>query len=170
MCAPRLALMLPAQAQVSILSLLREYVAVRIGLGVPYDIAKLERDVAKSKDLLTRLWQQAVAVSGPQSLPANRFINSLDEMTKFQERRLFALRCHVPNAFVLMLLAVAMVAVGFTGYHAGLTQTRHRLGMLIMAVTVAVVIVGVIDLDQPTRGLIRVPVQSLIDVAKEIQQ
>ena len=74
--------MLPAQAQVSILSLLREYVAVRIGLGVPYDIAKLERDVAKSKDLLTRLWQQAVAVSEPQSLPANRFINSLDEMTK----------------------------------------------------------------------------------------
>jgi hypothetical protein len=166
----RLSLMLPGQVQVSILSLLREYVTVRIGLGVPYDVAKLERDVAKSKDLLTRLWQQAVAVSEPQSLPANRFINSLDEMTKIQERRLFALRYHVPNAFVLMLLAVAIVAIGFTGYHAGLTETRPRLGMLIMAVTVAVVIVGVIDLDQPTRGLIRVPVQSLIDVAKEIQQ
>jgi hypothetical protein len=48
-------------------------------------------------------------------------------------------------------------------------ETRPRLGILIMAVTIAVVIVGVIDLDQPARGLIRVPVQTLIDVAKEIQ-
>ena len=137
--------MLPTHAQPQILGLLRDYIAVRIGLGVPYDPAKLERDAAKSTDLLTRLWQQAVAVSEPQSLPANRFINSLDEMTKIQERRLHALLYHVPNAVVLMLLGVAMVAVGFTGYHVGLTETRPRLGTLIIAVTVAVVIVGVID-------------------------
>jgi hypothetical protein len=68
-----------------------------------------------------------------------------------------------------MLIGVAMVAVGFTGYHGGLTETRPRLGTLIMAVMVAVVIVGVIDLDQPARGLIRVPNQSLIDVARDIQ-
>ena len=63
-----------------------------------------------------------------------------------------------------------MISIGFIGYHIGLTETRPRLGMLLMAVTVAVVIVGVIDLDQPARGLVRVPVQSLVDVAKEIQQ
>jgi hypothetical protein len=164
-----LASMLPAPAQAPILSLLRDYITVRINLGVPYDPEKLERDVAKSKDLLTRLWQQAVAVSEPQSLPANRFINSLDEMNKIQERRLSALRYHVPNVVVLMLLGVAMVAVGFTGYHAGLMETRPRLGALIMAVMVAVVIMGVIDLDQPARGLIRVPNQSLVDVAKDLQ-
>jgi drug/metabolite transporter (DMT)-like permease len=116
-----------------------------------------------------RLWQQAAAVSEPQSLPANRFINSLDEMNKIQERRLHALRYHVPNAFVLMLLAVAMITVGFTGYHSGLTQTRPRLGTLILAVTVAFVIVGLVDLDQPDRGLIREPHQALVDVAKAIQ-
>jgi hypothetical protein len=165
-----LALMLPPQAQQTTFSLLRDYVAVRIGLGIPYDPAKLERDVAKSKDLLTRLWQQAVAVSEPQSLAANRFINSLDEMTKIQERRVSAFLYHVPNAVVLMLLGVGMVTVGFTGYHTGLTETRPRLGLLIMAVMVAIVIVGVIDLDQPARGLIRVPIQSLVDVAKGIPQ
>src|SRR6516162_9229817 len=56
-----LASMLPAQAQSSILGLLRDYISIRIGLGVPYDSAKLERDVTKSKELLRRLWQQAVA-------------------------------------------------------------------------------------------------------------
>jgi hypothetical protein len=98
----------------------------------------------------------AVAVSEPQSLPANRFINSLDEMTKTQERRLISLQYHVPNAVVLMLLGVAMIAIGLTGYHAGLTQT------------VAVVIVLVIDLDQPARGLIRVPTHALVTVAPGI--
>jgi hypothetical protein len=43
----QLASMLPTQAQAQILKLLRDYVAVRIGLGVPYDPAKLERDIAK---------------------------------------------------------------------------------------------------------------------------
>jgi hypothetical protein len=111
-----------------------------------------------------------VAVSEPQTLAVNRFINSLDEMTKIQERRLSSYLYHIPNAVVLMLLGVAIVTVGFTGYHTGLRETGPRLGILIMAVMVAVVIVGVIDLDQPARGLIRVPIQSLVDVAKDIQQ
>jgi hypothetical protein len=162
------ALMLPKQAQASILSTLRDYADVRIGLSVPYDPAKLERDVAKSSDLLTSLWRQAVAVSEPQSLAANRFINSLDEMIKIQQRRLISLQYHVPNAVVLMLLGVGMIAIGLTGYHAGLTQTRPRMATLIMAATVAVVIVLVIDLDQPARGLIRVPTQALVNVAKGI--
>ena len=90
-------------------------------------------------------------------------------MTKTQERRVISLRYHVPNAVVLILLGIAMVAIGLTGYHAGLTQTRPHMATLIVAATVAVVIVLVIDLDQPARGLIRVPTQALVDVAKGIQ-
>ena len=76
------ALMLPQPAQGSILGLLRDYTSVRIGLGVPYDPAKMDRDVARSLDLQGRLWQQAVAVTdaAPQSLPAYRFVGSLNEM------------------------------------------------------------------------------------------
>jgi hypothetical protein len=37
------------------------------------------------------------------------------------------------------------------------------------AVVIAVVIVLVVDLDQPARGLVQVPVQALVDVAKELQ-
>ena len=85
------ALMLPKEAQAPILSTLRDYVAVRIGLGFPYDPKKLERDVARSEELLGSLWRQAAAVSEPQSLPAHRFVNSLEELSKIQERRRIAL-------------------------------------------------------------------------------
>ena len=160
--------MLPKQARPAIQSLLREYVAVRIGLRRPYDPAKLERDAAKSRELLAQLWQQAVAVSEPQSLPAHRFVNSLDEMTKIQERRLISAQYYVPSAVLLMMLGVAIVAIGFTGYHSGLTQSHLRPANLIMAVTIAIVIALVVDLDQPARGFIQVPTQALVDVAKEI--
>lgn len=85
-------------------------------------------------------------VSEAQSLPAHRFINALDEMT-----------------------SLATVAIGFTGYQSGLTCSHLHGATIIMAVTVAVVIVLVVDLDQPARGFIRVPTLALVDVAKEIK-
>jgi hypothetical protein len=164
----RLATMLPKEAQPAILDQLREYVRVRLGLRGTYDPAQLERDVAKSREVLSELWRQAIAVSEPQSLPANRFVNSLDEMTKIQERRLESAQYYVPNAVLLMLLGVAIIAVGFTGYQSGATQRHLHVATLMMAVTIAVVIVLVVDLDQPARGFIRVPTQALVDVANEI--
>jgi hypothetical protein len=166
------ALMLPASAQESILSLLREYTAVRISLGVPFDPAKLEREIVQSIDLQTRLWQQAVAVTAaaPQSLPTYRFVGSLNEMNNIHERRLTALRYHVPGPVMFMLIGVAMMAMGFTGYHAALTESRRRVATLIMSLMVAVVIMLVIDLDRPARGLIQVPVQPLVEAAQGIGQ
>jgi hypothetical protein len=164
------ALMLPEPAQEPILSLLRKYVAVRIGLGVPYDPLKLQQDVARSVDLQNRLWQQAVAVTkeNPQSLPAYRFVASLNEMNNIHERRLTALRNQVPIAVTFMLIGTAMVAMGFTGFNAGTVGARRRPTTLIMSLTISMLIMLIVDLDRPTRGLIEVPVQALVDAAHGI--
>jgi len=45
------ALMLPEPARKPIHKMLRAYTEVRIGLGVPYDPAKLQRDIALSLQL-----------------------------------------------------------------------------------------------------------------------
>ena len=164
------ALMLPEAAQKPILGMLRDYVGVRIGLGVPYDPAKLDRDIARSLDLQAKLWQQAVAVTAtePQSLPAYRFVASLNEMNNIHESRLTALRYRVPDAVMFMLIGVAMVAMGLTGYHAGARAIRGRVVTLIMSLMVAVVIMLTVDLDRPARGLITVSVQPLTDAAQGI--
>ena len=102
----------------------------------------------------------------PQSLPAYRFVASLNEMNNIHERRLTVLRNHVPPEVMVILIAISMVAMGFTGYHAGVVGTYRRIINLIVSVTVAVLIMLVIDLDRPSRGLIVVPVQPLIDAAR----
>jgi hypothetical protein len=164
------ALMLPEPAQQPIMALLRDYTAVRIGLGIPGDPTKLTRDVARSVELQGQLWQRAVAVTAtePQSLPAYRFVASLNEMNNIHESRLTALRYQIPGAVMFLLVVVAMVATGFTGYYAGARGTHGRATTLIMALTIAVVIMLVIDLDRPQHGLILVPVQPLIDAQKGI--
>jgi hypothetical protein len=164
------ALMLPQPAREPILGLLRDYATVRIGLGVPYDPAKFQRDIARSLELQVRLWQQAVAVTAeaPQSLPVYRFVGSLNEINNIHEGRLTSLRYHVPGAVMVMLIGVSMVAMAFTGYNAGVTGARRRIAMLIMSLTVTGVIMLVVDLDQPARGLIQVPVAPLVEAAQGI--
>jgi hypothetical protein len=92
------ALMLPPSAEGPILSMLREYVTVRKGLGGPYDSSRMKRDVARSLDLQARLWREAAAVTAaePQSLPVYCFVSSLNEMNNVHESRLTALRNQVP--------------------------------------------------------------------------
>lgn len=164
------ALMLPEPAQRQILGLLREYAAVRIGLGVPYDLAKLRRDTERSLNLQNKLWQQATAMTeaAPQSLPVYRFVASLNEMNNIHERRVTALRYHVPGPVMFLLVGLAMVAMGFTGFHAALTGAGRSIPVLIMSVVVAVVIMLVVDLDRPARGLIEVPTQPLVDAAQGV--
>jgi len=164
------ALMLPESAQGPILDLLREYATVRASLGVPYDPGKVEHDVARSLAIQTELWRRAVAVTAtaPQSLSAYRFVASLNEMNNVHERRLTALRYHVPAVVMLVVIGVAMMAMGFTGYNASITGVRRRLPGLIMSMTVAVLIMLVVDLDRPYRGVIQVPAQALIDAAQGI--
>jgi len=159
------ALMLPQPEQGKILALLRDYTRLRVSLGIPYDPARFDRDIARSVELQQLLWQQAMAATAaaPQSLPAYRFVASLNEMNNIHESRVTALRYHVPNEVMFLLLCVAMVALGFTGYHAGVSGASRRVPNLIMAVTISVLVMLVIDLDRPTRGVIQVPNQPLID-------
>jgi hypothetical protein len=168
--AANFASMLPKEAQPEIRSELHDYTEVRIGLRRPYDPAKLESDAARSREILNQLWRQAVTVSDPQSLSVNRFVMALDDVTKIQEQRLVSAQYYVPGAVLLLLLGVAVVAIGFTGYQSGLTESRLHAPTMLTAVTIAVVIVLVVDLDQPARGFIRVPVQALIDVAKTLER
>lgn len=151
--------MLPEPARTQILDLLRDYIGVRIGLGVPYSPAKMERDIARSVDLQDKLWQQAMAVTAaaPQSLPAYRFVASLNEMNNIHESRLTALRYQVPGSVMFILITVAMVAMGLAGYQLGAKEGRWRMATLVMSLTVAMVVMLIVDLDRPARGLIRVP-------------
>lgn len=159
------ALMLPQPVQKPILAMLRDYTTIRISLGVTDDPVKMERDIARSVALQADLWQQATVVmmENQRSLAVYQFVQSLNEMNNIHEKRLTYLRNHVPSAVILMLIGTAMVAMGFTGYNAGVIGVRRHMTAYIMTLTIALLIMLVVDLDRPNRGVINVPVQALVD-------
>lgn len=168
--AANFALMLPGPVQEPILDMLRDYTAVRIGLDIPFNVEKMKRDIAQSLDLQNRLWQQAVAltVADPQSLPVYRFVGSLNEINNLHEKRFAALRYRGPVEVMFMLLGISMVAIALTGYGGGVSGSRRRGVTWAISLTIVVLIMMIVDLDRPSRGLIQVPIQPLIDAAQGI--
>jgi len=120
----------------------------------------------KAQALLDKLWAEAVFATGqdPKSVPAGLFAQSLNDVIDFNEKRRIANRNRVPEVTFLLLFGLSTVAVGFIGYGAGLVGTRQRVPTAIMAVSIALVIMLIADLDRPRRGLITVDQQALTDV------
>ena len=159
------ALMLPQADQAPIIADLKGYTNLRINLGAPYDPAKLDADIKRSGELRDDLWKRAVAISAaePQSLPGYRFIASLNEMNNMGEKRITALRNHVPVVISFMLGGTALVAMGFAGYGAGVSGAKRRYAHAIMTVLIAALITLMLDLQRPDRGTIEVPTRPLED-------
>ena len=159
------ALMLPQPDQAPILDMLRRYTQVRLDLGVPYDEAKFQQDVGKSTQLQAQLWQRAVSVTAamPQSLPAYRFVASLNEMNNIGEKRLNALSNHMPTVIFLMLAGTALISMGFAGYSAGVSGVNRHISMVVLGVLLTFLIILTQDLARPDRGAIEVSTQALQD-------
>ena len=87
-------------------------------------------------------------------------------MNNIHERRITALRYHVPNAVIAILAGIAVLVIGLTGYHVGVNSARRQGSLLLMSVMIAAVIMIIIDLDRPARGFITIPTTALNDAAQ----
>lgn len=164
------AMMLPEAPRGALLGMLRDYALLRAGLGVPYDPARMEREIAAALALQGRMWGLAaeLGLAAPQSLAVHRFVGALNEVTNMQERRLSALRGHVPSPVIFILIATACIGMGFSGFNAGVAGAGRVAANTLMSATIALLIILIIDLDRPHRGLIEVPVQPLLNAAAAI--
>jgi hypothetical protein len=161
--------LLPEPEKTEISRLLRQYVDVRLEGA---RTGKLQDAITKSEDLHDQLWLQAVAAGKktPQPFPTGLFIQSLNEVIDIHSKRLRAAQDHVPESILLLLFTVAIFGMGAIGYGCGLANGHFIISRLAMAVLIAVVMLAIIDLDQPGRGFIRVSQQSMISLRGNINK
>ena len=159
--------MLPERGQ-QVRDLLREYVAVRLEA---VQSGNLAGGIRRSEDIQQKVWTEAETVGNknPNSIVVGLFIQSLNQMIDLHAERMQAgLRSRIPGAIWLGLFAVAALSLATMGYHAGLSGTRRSLAIVAVAVTFAVVIELIADLDRPQEGILRVSQQALLDVQRSM--
>jgi len=161
--------LLPEPEKTEISRLLRQYVDVRLEGA---RTGNLQNVITKSEELHDRLWLQAVAVGKkvPQPFPTGLFIQSLNEVIDTHSKRLRAVMDQVPASILLLLFTVAIFGMGAMGYGCGLGNGHFIISRLAMAVLIAMVMLAIVDLDQPGRGLIRVSQQSMMSLRESINK
>ena len=98
------------------------------------------------------------------------FVQSLNEVIDLHAKRVIAgLRNRIPGAIWVALFAVAVLSLAAMGSHAGLSGTSRSLAELAVAVTFAVVIGLIADLDRPQEGVLNVSQQAPFDLRHSMQ-
>ncbi len=159
---------LPAHQQADVRELFRRYVEIRLESvlhTVQSSPARQQLDL-EIRQLHDRLWGIAngAAETDPQSVPLGLFVQAVNELINSKVKRDIGVANHVPEGVLLLMMGFAVLAVGVLAYGNGLTGARNLIVTAVYSVIVVLVILLIIDLDHPQRGLVRVSQASMIQL------
>jgi hypothetical protein len=165
--------LMPQPLRKEVSDLLRRYVEVRLQFyqaGMKGE--KFQKAVDQTEQLQLQLWSQAGAWADkdPRAVTAGLLLQSLNEVIDLHSKGLTALESHVPEIILVLLYFVALVAIALIGYGCGLAGRRNFLVTLVASLLIAAVILVIIDLDRPQRGLIKVGLGRMVELRSSLNQ
>lgn len=131
--------------------------AVQLSENVPGSDEE-EADAAREEALQRRLWGLAGGELDAQPVASapRLYVETLNEMIDAQTTRVAALNNQVPIAVLVLEIIGACIALGVLSAYLSLVG-RGIAAVLLASVLVAFLLFVTMDLDRPTRGLIRIP-------------
>lgn len=165
--------LMPEAQRKEVSALLRRYVEVRLQFyQADIDQQGFQQARAQTERLQLQLWSQAAAWGDkdPRAIPAGLFLQSLNEVIDLHSKGITALENHVPEIILVLLYFVALAATGLIGYGAGLAGRRNFVVTMVASVLIAAVILVIIDLDRPRRGLIKVGLGRMVELRSSLNQ
>lgn len=76
----------------------------------------------------------------------------------------------LPEIILILLYFVAIVVVGVIVYGCGLAGSRNFFVTAMASILIATVILVIVDLDRPRRGLIRVSQDRMLELRQSLAQ
>jgi len=151
---------------------LRQYVDARLDLfAAGVDTRRTADARRRSERLHGLLWSggAAIARQDPRSVPAGLYLDALNAVIDLHATRLAAMRAHVPPIVYMLIIIFAISAAALVGFISGLGDRPHRISSALVCALVALVVMVIVDLDQPRRGWIRVSQSSMIDLGDSLR-
>ena len=146
---------LPEAEHVRSRELIRAYVESRIA----YFDASVEdapATTARSQAILADLWKIAARVANthPDWDLLVSYIQTLNETIDLEATRDMAVMARVPGLIRVLLVLVAFVAMGVTGYATGISRWRTAVSLYVLPVLIAVACGVITDLDRTRFGVV----------------
>jgi hypothetical protein len=136
------------------------------------DDAAVWRLIETGESIEERLWQLAQTEEVPagdttgQRMFAEAVLRMIDAN---EQRKQAALYNRISPVIWLTLMLIAVLGMLVTGYQAGLSEARSRIATWALALTFAMVMALVIDLDRPRMTLFKVNQQQMVDLQHYIE-
>jgi len=143
---------------------LLSYTDARIALGrVRDDPDALRVDQLESERLHAVIWSVIVSADRPGTSNATltSLIGSANALIDLHEARLSSLENHLPSALFYLLLSLSAGAVAFLAWSFGAASHRGRTPMMLLAIFIGAVLLLIMDVNRPQRGIIQVGVAPL---------
>ena len=150
---------------------LRAYTEARIALGGSRsDPDALRAARLESEALHSRIWSIVERANQPSTMKAtsSSLISSANELIDLHELRLASVENHLPPALFVLLLALGALSVAFLAWSFGAASHRGRTPMVLLALLIGAVLLLIMDVNRPQRGMIGVGVAPLERAAESI--
>lgn len=124
----------------------------------------------ESSELQKDFWSRAVACAlrDPNPIKTGLLLQSLNQVIDLDAARWMAYKNHVPEAVVYVDSLVALLATTLIGYQIGLTGRRNMFSESFLCLAIVLVIMVIIDIDRPRRGLVTVSQQPMLDLQEQL--
>ena len=91
-------------------------------------------------------------------------------MIDAQGKRAAALRNHIPETVLWLLLLATLLCTWFVGFGSGAAGERANVALLMFGLVTMMVFLLILDLDRPQRGLIRISQTSMREAHDLVRQ
>jgi hypothetical protein len=148
----------PAEAQPQLRQLFRQYVDARIRVyATPADPVTTDAAVAAAETMHRRIWASVVdaARNDASQNVARVVVPAINEMIDMTTIRTVALHVRIPRLIIALLVLVALSSAMTAGYAMAKRGNRSLLHSLLYALSVALTLYVILDLEHPRMGLIR---------------
>lgn len=150
--------LMPAADQPPMRQLFRSYVETRLAVyqSLPR-MPEVERQLQRTTEVQGQIWARAVEAArlDASQHTARVVLPALSEMIDVSTARTVALRTHLPQPILVLLVSVALLSAFIAGYAMAERARRSMLHGLLYAAAVSITLYTVLDLDNPRVGLIR---------------
>ena len=156
--------LIDAQHGAEVKKLLREYVDIR--LRAVNGAAPMDAAIRRSVEIHQLMWNQvaAAALSAPGT-NTSLMVQATNAVIDIHENRVNAgLHSRIPRSIWLALVAISVLTMMTMGTQTGLMGRRALVAVIPLSLAFAALIVLVVALDRPQKGLIKVSQQAMVDL------